>query len=33
MKSYIKCINVDFESSRVEEYYGGGLPFLGAVRE
>ena len=22
MKSYIKCMNVDFESSRVEDYYG-----------
>jgi ubiquitin carboxyl-terminal hydrolase 7 len=22
MKSYIKCINVDYESSRVEDYYG-----------
>lgn len=22
MKSYIKCLNVDFESSRVEDYYG-----------
>lgn len=22
MKSYIKCINVDYESSRTEEYYG-----------
>lgn len=22
MKSYIKCINVDFESSRSEDYYG-----------
>jgi ubiquitin carboxyl-terminal hydrolase 7 len=21
MKSYIKCVNVDYESSRVEEYY------------
>lgn len=23
MKSYIKCVNVDYESSRVEDYYGG----------
>jgi len=22
MKSYIKCINVDYTSSRVEDYYG-----------
>lgn len=22
MKSYIKCMNVDFESSRSEDYYG-----------
>jgi ubiquitin carboxyl-terminal hydrolase 7 len=22
MKSYIKCINVDYESSRVENFYG-----------
>ena len=22
MKNYIKCINVDFESSVVEDYYG-----------
>ena len=22
MKSYIKCVNVDYESSRVEDYYG-----------
>jgi ubiquitin carboxyl-terminal hydrolase 7 len=22
MKSYIKCINVDYESSRLEDYYG-----------
>jgi ubiquitin carboxyl-terminal hydrolase 7 len=22
MKSYIKCIDVDYESSRVEDYYG-----------
>lgn len=25
MKSYIKCVNVDFESSRVEDYYGEEL--------
>jgi ubiquitin carboxyl-terminal hydrolase 7 len=28
MKSYIKCINVDFESSRVEDYYG---MFVGSI--
>ncbi len=22
MKSYIKCVNVDFESSRMEDFYG-----------
>ncbi len=22
MKSFIKCLNVDFESSRIEDYYG-----------
>jgi ubiquitin carboxyl-terminal hydrolase 7 len=22
MKSYVKCVNVDYESSRVEDYYG-----------
>ena len=22
MKSYIKCLNVDYESSRTEDYYG-----------
>jgi hypothetical protein len=22
MKSYIKCIDVDYESSRVEDFYG-----------
>lgn len=22
MKSYIKCINVDYESSRIEDFYG-----------
>ena len=25
MKSYIKCVNVDFESSRIEEFNGSGL--------
>ena len=24
MKSYIKCVNVDFESSRIEEFNGKG---------
>lgn len=28
MKSYIKCINVDYESSRVENYYGNNKVFI-----
>ncbi|CAE6431473.1 unnamed protein product [Rhizoctonia solani] len=27
MKSYIKCVNVDFESSRVEDFYGTYTPY------
>ena len=27
MKSYIKCVNVDFESSRIEEFNGRVLCF------
>ncbi len=25
MKSYIKCVNVDFESSRLEDFYGNSM--------
>ena len=28
MKSYIKCVNVDFESSRIEEFNGRACDML-----
>lgn len=28
MKSYIKCVNQDYESSYVEDYYGNSKIFL-----
>ncbi|CAG8473227.1 8493_t:CDS:10 [Acaulospora morrowiae] len=31
MKSYIKCVNVDYESSRVEDYYGSMNTYINDV--
>jgi ubiquitin carboxyl-terminal hydrolase 7 len=28
MKSYIKCNNIDYESSRIEDYYGKYFYFV-----
>lgn len=30
MKNYIKCVNVDFESSMMEDFYGKSTASLGA---
>lgn len=30
MKSYIKCVNVDFESSRIEDFNGEAIPVWGS---
>lgn len=31
MKSYIKCLNVDFESSRIEEFNGAAALFSSII--